>query len=602
MYPISKTFSLPEDAPGRTIAWLCQKGGGKTYAAKRLTELFRDQQVQVVALDPTGVWWGLRSSADGKSPGLSILIMGGEHGDVPLEPTAGEIVARFIVTTGRSVVLDLSGFESNAAQDRFAADFGEALFRMKASARSPLHLMMDEADSFAPQRPMPGQQRMLGAYERIVKQGRSRGIGISLISQRPAVINKNVLSQVDALLCGRITGPHDHKAVEEWTNLAGTTARKKDFLARIPKLQTGQFWLWSPSWLDAFQGITVSALETYDSSNTPVGAARAGTTDKVALAQVDLSTLTEEIRASAAHAGENDPKRLRAEIARLQRDLAGFIPEHTLTDDDREKLERFTAALEVATGLFTSDGIANIIAKVHASMGAPAFIKRPCGRLPDFSKELLEGVLPAETVIDAVREHSVRVMKLREPSAISDAEIERRERRVAEIRGIGDPLLARAVLDGTDTKLTKCGRAIMTVLAQNRAACTKRKIALCSRYSATSSSFEKTMSQLRANGYIVSHGPMVQATDKGRAALGDFEPLPDGGEAVRYWIGALPKCEGEILTVLLHAGGSFLTKEEIASFTASRYSVTSSSFEKALSQLRTRELITRGTQISLILP
>ena len=40
-------------------------------------------------MDPKGDWWGLRAAADGKGPGLPIVIVGGEHGDVPLEVGAG---------------------------------------------------------------------------------------------------------------------------------------------------------------------------------------------------------------------------------------------------------------------------------------------------------------------------------------------------------------------------------------------------------------------------------------------------------------------------------------------------------------------------------
>ena len=48
--------------------------------------------------------------------------MGGEHGNVPLEKDAGEIVARFIVESGQHVVLDLS-LMRKAHMHAFMADF-----------------------------------------------------------------------------------------------------------------------------------------------------------------------------------------------------------------------------------------------------------------------------------------------------------------------------------------------------------------------------------------------------------------------------------------------------------------------------------------------
>jgi len=49
-----------------------------------------------VVVDPKGDWWGIRSSADGK-PWPADVILGGEHGDVPLEVGGGELVAHLVV-------------------------------------------------------------------------------------------------------------------------------------------------------------------------------------------------------------------------------------------------------------------------------------------------------------------------------------------------------------------------------------------------------------------------------------------------------------------------------------------------------------------------
>ncbi len=50
-------------------------------------------------------------------------------------------------------------------------DFAERLYHRN---RDPLHLVLDEADTFAPQRTDPGGQRLLGAIEDLVRRGRAR--------------------------------------------------------------------------------------------------------------------------------------------------------------------------------------------------------------------------------------------------------------------------------------------------------------------------------------------------------------------------------------------------------------------------------------------
>lgn len=82
---LSASINLPGETVSRTLGIIAQKGSGKTYTAMLLAEQMLAAKQQIVCLDPTGVWWGPRSSRDGKSAGLPILVMGGEHGDIPLD-------------------------------------------------------------------------------------------------------------------------------------------------------------------------------------------------------------------------------------------------------------------------------------------------------------------------------------------------------------------------------------------------------------------------------------------------------------------------------------------------------------------------------------
>ena len=109
---ISKELSLPVDAITQTFSILAQRRVGKTYTASVMAEEFVANSLPFVVLDPTGAWWGLRSSADGKSEGLPVVIIGGDHGDVPLEPTAGKVIADMIVDHPGHYVIDLSALDS----------------------------------------------------------------------------------------------------------------------------------------------------------------------------------------------------------------------------------------------------------------------------------------------------------------------------------------------------------------------------------------------------------------------------------------------------------------------------------------------------------
>jgi len=148
-------YPLPLAVLVDAVAILARRGAGKTYTGAVLVEEAIEHKHPVVVLDPTGVWWGLRSSADGARAGYPVIILGGEHGDVALEPMAGKVIADLVVDSPGAYVLDVSSFDSNAAQDRFAADFAERLYRRKAKDRAPL-TFEGIRDTLVALRPMEG--------------------------------------------------------------------------------------------------------------------------------------------------------------------------------------------------------------------------------------------------------------------------------------------------------------------------------------------------------------------------------------------------------------------------------------------------------------
>ena len=119
---ISATLSLPLEAVTQTFGILGKRGAGKTNTAVVVAEEMIRAGLPNVIVDPVGVWWGLRSSKDGQRKGLPVYIFGGEQGDIPLEETAGQLVADFIVETRQPVVLDVSTFSKSAAR-RFMTDY-----------------------------------------------------------------------------------------------------------------------------------------------------------------------------------------------------------------------------------------------------------------------------------------------------------------------------------------------------------------------------------------------------------------------------------------------------------------------------------------------
>ncbi len=168
-------------------------------------------------------------------------MFGGRHADVPLDEKIGTALGHLIGAGQLACVVDLSELGSSAARRRFMTEFSEAVYEAN---EEPLHFILDEADLWAPQRPLPEANALLGRIEEIVRRGRVRGFIPWLITQRPAVVHKDVLSQADILIAMKLTSSQDRDAIGGWIEGQADRAEGKRILADLPKLARGEGYVW----------------------------------------------------------------------------------------------------------------------------------------------------------------------------------------------------------------------------------------------------------------------------------------------------------------------------------------------------------------------
>lgn len=310
---------LPAAALDQHIAVLGKTGSGKTYAAKGIVEQLLDQKRQVCVIDPTSAWWGLRLAANGKSAGYDVVLLGGKHADIPLSERSGPAVARLVTQQRANVVLDTSGM-TVGEYSRWFTDFASTLY---TTVRRPLHLVIDEAHYFMPQGKIPDPQtgKMLHAGNRLMSGGRSLGIRGLMITQRPAKLHKDSLTCADTLIAMRMIAPQDRAAVKEWIDGSGDPAQGKEVLGTLAALPRGEGWVWYPEGVHLVL-TKFPAIRTYDSSSTPKHGQHAGP----AVAAIDLGEVKAAMAEAVKEAEANDPKLLRAEIAKLKAEAAKVKP------------------------------------------------------------------------------------------------------------------------------------------------------------------------------------------------------------------------------------------------------------------------------------
>jgi hypothetical protein len=296
-----KPFTLPLDFVARTLGIIAVRGAGKTVAATVIAEEMCEAGLPWIAFDPTpgGVWWGLRVNPDGSAGGYPVLVIGGKHGDLPFHRDRAGQLAEAVVRENVCCVVDVSR-ESKTTWRGFVADFCDRLMELEPA--TPRHIFLEEAPEFVPQKPMGEQKRSLAAIDRVVRLGRNAGYGATLISQRTATIQKDVLTQCETLLAMRSVGEPDRRAMKGW--IAECVSPKPDdpdverFLGSLPELPDGEGWLWSPQWLKVFERIKIRERKTYHPGRTREAGAAAPK-------QVELSDVRDFVdRFSAVLAAE----------------------------------------------------------------------------------------------------------------------------------------------------------------------------------------------------------------------------------------------------------------------------------------------------------
>jgi len=313
------SFPIPKDAMDDRLAILGTSGAGKTYLLLGCMERLMHSGARVVGVDPLGVMWGLRLEEDGKRASqFGVVIFGGTHGDLPLTEHSGALIGETVATMGESCIVDLSELPTKAAERRFMVAFLTALYaNTDGRKRDPYHLMVDEADRYAPQKPQAGDETLLNRMEEIVRRGRVRGFIPWLVTQRPAVLNKNVLSMADGLVLLKLTSPQDRTQVMAWIEGQADKAEGKRILALLPTMQRGEGVVWIPG-RGILEQVKFPPKATFDSSRSPKRGERR---HDVATKPIDLGALRDRLATVEAETKANDPAVLRAHIAALQREV-----------------------------------------------------------------------------------------------------------------------------------------------------------------------------------------------------------------------------------------------------------------------------------------
>lgn len=521
-------FHMPELALQNHIAIIGKAGSGKTVTAKGMVEGILDRKERAVIIDPTGVWWGLKSSADGKKAGYPVLIFGGEHGDVPINEKQGEAVAELVGTSETPIIIDTLLMRVGE-RTRFFADFGNALLRKN---KGPLHIVIDEAHLFAPQGKVadPQSANMLHAANNLVSLGRARGLRVTLISQRPAKLHKDSLTQVETMVAMRLTSPQDRDALKAWIADQANDAEGKRIIASLPSLKTGVGWVWAPQ-LEMLEQVHFPMIKTLDTSKTPDGKTTDGRTPT--LAKIDIKGASAHLAAFVQEAKDNDVAALKRRIKELEAKPSGASK----------------AELDAAQKEAWADGQKVGYEDGHKQGWDDAF----------------------NAVWDALRlANSPPIKPTRVETKQATKEIGFKKRSIeiigTKVEAIPAGVLGSNFISGEKITLPTGELAILKVCAQYPEGVKRDQISILTGYK--KSSRDAYLQRLQNKGLVTTENGGLVATNAGMAALGDdFEPLPTGKDLQSWWLERLPEGEKKILAFLINCYPSAASRDEISDAT-----------------------------------
>lgn len=193
-----------------------KSGSGKSNTVSVVVEELLDAGFPVLLFDADGEYVSLKEEYE-------ILHVGaGEYCERVVGPDHADALAELGISQREPIILDLAGYaedemdavDDEPTRDEMIAAVAGAFFNRASQAKRngkgvPYLLVAEEIHEFVPQQGgiSPGGAKLV----KVAKRGRSRGLGVVGVSQRPADVDKGFITQCDWLVWHRLTWNNDTK-------------------------------------------------------------------------------------------------------------------------------------------------------------------------------------------------------------------------------------------------------------------------------------------------------------------------------------------------------------------------------------------------------
>jgi TolA-binding protein len=229
-----------------------KSGSGKSNSASVVAERLLDGGFGLLIVDIDGEYYGLKEEYE-------ILHVGGdEECDIQVTTEHSEKLASLALDQNVPIILDMSSYLDEEEAEALLTAVARSLFAKAKKRKQPFLLLVEEVHEYIPEKGSVGEcGKML---IKVGKRGRKHGLGICGISQRPADVKKDFITQCDWLLWHRLTWNNDTKVVRRILD--------GEYADAVEDLDDGEGFLMT-DWAESVQRVQFYRKGTFDAGATP---------------------------------------------------------------------------------------------------------------------------------------------------------------------------------------------------------------------------------------------------------------------------------------------------------------------------------------------
>lgn len=367
-----ETLPTEEILTGRSFAF-GKSGSGKSNSASVVIEELLEDGHACLIVDTDGEYFGLKEEYE------VLHATGDTEGDIQVGPEHADKLATLALDQNVPVILDVSGFLDPEDADELVGKVARALFAKAKKLRKPFLLVVEECHEYIPQ--SGGSGAAAEHITRIAKRGRKHGLGLLGISQRPANVDKDVVTQGSLLVWHRLTYKNDTGVVRE---LYGSSVADA-----VEDLADGEAFV-EADWHDELKRFTWRRKRTFDAGATP----GLDETERPELRSINEDVL-EELKAEGEAARSKE-----ARIEELQEDLEAAREQIEDIQADKERLEERNAwEDQMAERFFEGIGAGDL--DLDLDLGGEGSIRAEVMEVVEQKQELDERVEGLQAEVEA---------------------------------------------------------------------------------------------------------------------------------------------------------------------------------------------------------